>query len=80
MSVLKKSVLLCCNRTELAGQLFILFNLKMNYLTSSGLTRWQILTYFAAFRSISQHSSEFSAATTLKFGMDIYNDQNKFSR
>ena len=37
-------------------------------------TQWQILTYFAAFKSIRPHNSKFSAATTLKFGMYIYDN------
>ena len=36
------------------------------------------MTYFTSFRSISQHSSKFSAATTLKFGMDFCDDQHLF--
>ena len=43
-------------------------------------SRWQILTYFAAFRPIRPHNSNFSAATTLKFGMYIYDDQYNLSR
>ena len=36
--------------------------------------RWQIFTYFAALRSIRPHNSKLSSATTLKFGMYIYDD------